>query len=356
VRRSGRPGIRIAAPLVLGWAALAAAGCAGIAGGSRPDWLDGSASAYPESTHVVGAAGGSSADAARANARAELSRVFLSRVESEVRDETRTEIRDAREASVVERLSIDTTVSTEGTFEGVRIAETWQAPDGTWHALAVVEKAEMRRSLERRIDEAARRMQGDLERASGAATALGRSKALIDALRASRERDALVARARLVGRGPDGVRPTSAELESDLESSLGGTRFQVRALEVEAGTGSVRGPLPKLREQLEERITGIGFQVVGEDRADANVWLTCRMSLEEIERGFAGHFFRWEGAWELTGAPPHGSVVLASQASGGESHTTKSVARSRALAKGSQKLSGDLEGQISRYLRERVEH
>ena len=340
--------------VILGAGALLA-GCAGT-GGGRPEWVDGPPSAYPDATHVTGTASGSTADAARANARAALSRVFLSRVESEVRDETSSEIRDSREVSAVERLSIETRVSTEGSFEGVKIAETWQSRDGTWHALAVLDKASMRRTLQARIDEATRRMRGHLDRSAAAPTALGRSKFLIESLRAGRARDALVARGRVVGRRPDDHRPTTAAVESDLESSLAGTRFEVRAVEVDAATDAEIGTLPKLRERLEERLTSMGFQTVAPGRSDANVWLTCRMSLEELDRGFKGHFFRWQGAWEVTGEPPHGSVVLASQDSGGESHTTKSVARSRALAKGAQKLATDLEAQISRYLREPAEH
>jgi hypothetical protein len=326
-------------------------------GGARPDWVDGPASAWPEAAWVTAVATGRDADSASANARAELSRIFHSRVESTLRDVTEfSNPGDGGATTLIEKLAIDTTVSTEGSFEGVRIGDTWEERAATWHAVAVLEKAAMRRSLEAPLADSATRVQGHQARADSAATALGRAKALIDAVRASRERDGLVARARVVGRPPDAFRPSTGDLERDLDAVLAGTRFAVRALEVDPATGDVSGALPALREQLEERITRIGFQVASEGRSDANVWLTCRMSLQEVPRGFEGHFFRWEGAYELTGAPPHGPVVLASQASGGESYATRSVARSRALAKGAEKLAGDLEGQISRYLRERADH
>ena len=336
-----------------------ALGCAGTFASDRPDWVDGPSTAYPETSHVTGAAAGSDIDSARNNARAELSRVFHSRVESEVRDATSATIVSdvrGRHSSVVEKLEIDTRVSTEGSFEGVRVVETWRDPSGTWHALAAIDRQAMRQSLRVELEGVEARVRGHLEQSDRAPTALGRAKALIEALRASREGDVILARARVVGHAPARFQPSTGEIERDLESVLGNARFQVRALEVDADTGRVSGSLPKLREQLEERITGIGFQVVADGQEDANVWVVCRMSLAEIPRDFEGHFFRWEGAYELTGQPPHGPVVLAAQASGGESYSTRALARTRALSKGAQKLAGDLEGQISRYLRERPDH
>jgi hypothetical protein len=352
-----------AALIALGALALACAS-EGSGSGSRPDWVDAPPSAYPRSAWVTGAATGTSAEAARANARAELSRVFRSRVESEVTDYTASETVSGPDggsrSSVVEKLSIDTKVSTEGTFEGVRVAETWRDPgSSTWHALAVVEKSAMRRIFAADLEEAGRRVEGDLARADSAPTPLGRARALLDAHRASRERDLIAARARVVGHSAGRFQPGTADIEHQLDMTLWNTRFQVEALEVDPSSGSPKGSLPKLREALEERITGIGFRVVGSGSGageEANVFLECRMSLQEVPRGFEGHFFRWEGAFELKGAQPDATVLLASQASGGESYATASIARTRALAKGAQKLAADLEGQISRYLRETSEH
>jgi hypothetical protein len=259
-------------------------------------------------------------------------------------------------SQVVEILDIQTKVISEGDFEGVAIAETWRDRGAsTYYALAVLEKEKMRAVLLSQLRGAARRVHGDLVRADSAPTYLGRGKALIDALRASAERDATVGRARIVGYPVVENLPSTAEIARDLDAVLWHTRFQVEVQEVDQGTGAPRGDLPKLREQLEQVITEMGFKVAG-DGAAPNVWLTCRMSLQEIQRGFDGHFVRWEGAWQLTGAPPHGPVVLSSKADGGESYSTASLARTRALAKGSAELSRDLERQISRYLRDAADH
>lgn len=341
------------------FAFVLALGCAGTFPGDRPDWVDGPSSAYPESRFVTGAAAGSDIDSARSNARAELSRVFRSRVESEIRDVTSaTTVTDDRgkRSGVVEKLEIDTRVSTEGSFEGARVVATWRGRSGTWHALAAIDKQLMRKSLAGELSGAMLRVNGYLEQVPASSTSLGHARALIEALRASREADSTLGRMRVLGGAPGRAPPSTGDIEGDLDAVLGGARFQVRALEVDAESGSARGVLPKLREHLEERITGMGFQVVAGDGKDANVWVTCRMSLAEIPRSFPGHFFRWEGAYELTGEPPEGPVVLSSQASGGESYSTRELARTRALTKGASRLGGDLEGQISRYLRGPSDH
>ena len=80
------------------------------------------------------------------------------------------------------------------------------------------------------------------------------------------------------------------------------------------------------------------------------------MSVQEVPRDLQGYFVRWEGSYELTGPPPAGPVILASEGSGGESYSTASLARTRALMRGSAKLARDLENQISRYLTESERH
>ncbi len=353
--------MRLAALLTCSF--LVCLACAGPGGVARPDWVTGSSAAHPDAAWVTASASGSSEGSARGNARAELSRVFHSRVESEVRDRSASTLTSSasgrKTEELVESIEVDTTVRSEGAFEGVRIAEIWRDPHGgLWHALAVVDKAELRAALAVETAEATRRVAGDLARADAAPTPLGAARALLDAVRSSRERDVLVARARVVGAPRDDGRPTRAEIERRLDTVLWGTRFQVRALEVDS-SGGTRGDLPQLREAFEKRITRIGFRIVRDgpgDGHEADLVLTARMLLEKVPREFDGHFVRWQGAYEVTGPPPGGVVVLSSQGSGGESYSTLDIARTRALTKGAQQLANDLQQQISRYLQDREDH
>jgi hypothetical protein len=332
--------------------------------GGKPDWVRGRSSEFPQHLYVTGFGVGSAPETARDSARAEIARIFRSQVESSVSSQTigtTHEVDGRARSQVIETLEIATRVAAEGDFEGLYIAETWrERSTGTYYALAVLDKEKMRKVLLAELRSAADRVHGDLVRFDSAATNLGRSKALIAAVRASGEVDAIVARARLVGRPRVIGLPGRGEIERDLDQTLWDTRFEVRAIEVDAATGAPRGELPKLREQLEEMITRIGFKVAGSGRSGIsgppNVWLTCRMSLEEVPRDLATHFVRWEGVYELTGAPPGGPVVLASESSGGASYATARLARTRALTKGSSQLARDLEQQISRYLGEPGRH
>jgi hypothetical protein len=349
---------------LLGLALGCASGSSTSRSGGQPDWVRGRSSEYPQHAYVTGSGAGSDPETARDNARAEIARIFRSQVESSVSSQTTGTTRevDGRTRSeVIETLEIATRVAAEGDFEGLYIAETWsERSTGTHYALAVLDKEKMRKVLLAELRSAADRVHGDLVRFDSAATNLGRSQALIAAVRGSGEVDAIVARARLVGRPRVVGLPGRGEIERDLNQTLFDTRFQVRAVEIDAATGTTRGELPKLREHLEEMITRIGFKVVGSGRSGRsgapNVWLTCRMSLEEVPRELSTHFVRWEGAYELTGAPPSGPVILASESSGGASYSTVRLARTRALAKGSSQLARDLEQQISRYLAEPDRH
>jgi hypothetical protein len=330
--------------------------------GSRPDWVRGQSSEFPPELYVTGAGSGSDPETARESARAEIARIFRSQVESSISSQTTGTTREQggrSRSQVIETLEIETRVSAEGDFEGIYIAEVWHdRRAGSYFALAVLEKAKMRGVLLEQLRAAADRVHGDLIRFDTAPTNLGRSKALVDAARSRGEVDAIVARARVVGRPSVTGLPGSGEIDRDLNETLWNTRFEVRAVEIDQTTGAVRGRLPKLEEQLEKAITGIGFKVVGPDgrQRRPNVWLTCRMSVEEVPRDLEGHFVRWEGSYELTGPPPHGPVILASEGSGGESYSTASLARTRALMRGSAKLARDLENQISRYLTESERH
>ena len=133
-------------------ALLLVLGCAGpgIAGG-RPDWVSGQSSVYGQELYVAGVGSGSTPEAARDSARAELARVFRSQIDSSILSETTgtiVELEGRSSSKVVEQLEIKTRISTKGDFQDVRIAETWHDRKNSTHfALAVLEKAKMRAKL-----------------------------------------------------------------------------------------------------------------------------------------------------------------------------------------------------------------
>jgi hypothetical protein len=88
-----------------------ALGCAAGGIGSRPDWVRGRSSEFPEQLYVTGLGVGSDPEAARESARAEIARVFRAQVESSVSSQTTGTTRevDGRTRSqVIETLEIAT--------------------------------------------------------------------------------------------------------------------------------------------------------------------------------------------------------------------------------------------------------
>ena len=121
---------------------------------------------------------------------------------------------------------IDTQVPSSGTFEGITIAEAWRdSATGTHYALAVLDKAKTRQVLLGQLRAAADRTHGDLVRADTAQTYLGRGQALLDAVRSSAELDAIVSRARVVGRPSVVGLPGTGEIERDSSDQRLTRRF-----------------------------------------------------------------------------------------------------------------------------------
>jgi hypothetical protein len=121
-----------------------------------PAWISGRDPAYPEAKYLLGVGLGKDLDGARANARAEIARVFQSRVEqvlTDVQTERSTSKNARRGASRGTQSSeLKTTVSTDDFMEGVKIVHTWNDRKSKQvYALAILDKAAERRTLSGKI-------------------------------------------------------------------------------------------------------------------------------------------------------------------------------------------------------------
>lgn len=146
--------MRLWIPLLFIVATLA--GCSSAP--QRPEWVDGSAeSKYPVNRYLVGTGQGDSAALARDRARADLVKVFETRIVEQSEDVSEaaqtwsggnTAVQQA-ESSIRRVL----TTSSEHAVEGIRIAEAWADDTGRHHALAVLERGPASIRLRARIDE-----------------------------------------------------------------------------------------------------------------------------------------------------------------------------------------------------------
>ena len=330
-------------------ALLCSAACA--TGRGQPDWIDGSASAYPKAQYLIGIGEGGDLDAARDRARAEIARVFEVRIEDTVVDRSELVVLTEgarRRSSIVERIAAETRTTTEAALEGVEIAETWEDP-GTQrvYALAVLDKRRAQRRLLEQVRQRTEEISRFREAAEGADGALARIRAQVSAARASREVDRLLAQARVVGPVDwvIGEEVLTATLELLVVLELARAEFAVRA----RGPGTAGdGDLPGLRQALTARLTRMGFRAADAASALAALQVDCRLALQPIERGQPSWaHYRWEGACDLADAS---GVVLSAADSGSESHPVDATARAKARVWAEQILAEAVERELQRYL------
>jgi hypothetical protein len=330
-------------------AVLAAVACASL--GGRPDWLDGTSREHPRERYLVGVGEGDDLDSAGTRARAEIARIFEVRIDDAVTD--RMEGGGPADAPDSEQVTIETRTVASGVFEGIEIAATWTDPaTRRSYALAVLDKQRAGLRLAREIAARDEEIASELRNAASAVDGLDECRALSRAARASRARDALAARARVVrtqGAPPIATGdPGSAALSRRLAAAMDDVRFVVSAHEVGLGDGRDRGDLPALRAGVSEILTGLGFRTEGDVAPSGRV--DCHLGLRAVDRGRGGWIhYRWEGACDLSGS---GTVVLTTSVSGSESHPVDATARTKALAVGGEALRSALDRDLRRYLYE----
>jgi hypothetical protein len=349
--------------VIRGGTARSVIACGGLAllacAGSGPEWLDGSAEAYPNDLYLVGVGSGPGLDAARDRARAEIARSFEVHIEDEVLDRTASTSSPEGSSSartVVEQIAIETRTTTEVELEGVRIAGLWTDPASQQaYALAVLERRSAGRAF---LDEVERRdaeAEGHLAAARVEVDSLARVRALVRAVRASQARDVFAARARVVGASANASdeRSRTAELERELLGAISDVRFAVRAREVYLPGGQYRGELAGLRSGIADRLTGMGFRVE-EGRGGAGKARTptarvhCNLGLEPVERGNPDwKHFQWDGSCEVEGSS---GVLVSAARSGSESHPNRWTARVKALERGEGALTAAVERDLRAYV------
>ncbi len=310
-----------------------------------PKWVNGSDPAYPETAYVIGVGVGNDLDGARDNARAEISRTFQARIQQTMTD-TQTEASSSvdlhrSEALGTQKSEMTTKVITDYLLEGVRIPETWFDKKKNKHyALAILDRRAARESLSNQITEKEESISTRLTQLEDATSPLAKAKALGQALKVAQERDALVARRRVVDSSPipDLANGSStAEIDGKLNQVLTKIEFGVQA---QAGKDS------RLKESVSSRVTELGFKI--SDAPDAPLILKCDLSVKPFDRGHPQwKFYHWEGSVQLLDG---GKVVASSTPSGEEGHLVESTAESKARTAGEQGEALEAQKLVSQYV------
>lgn len=315
-----------------------------------PAWVRGADPAYPDATYLKGVGVGNDLEAARSNARAEISKIFRARVE-QTASESQSESSAARgkkrgPVESAQQTEMSTRVSTDGLLEGVEIASTWFDKKAKKHyALAVLNKPKARAALGLQIAEKEETMAAVVAQGDKASSPIESARAYARALRASRERDELLPRRRVVDPAP--IPDLSGLSTADVERRLADSSSRI-LFSVEAEGGA------RLRETVTEKLTAMGFRVLESTYTRPAIEgpllsLRCKLTVEPFDRGNATwKFYRWTGSFELRDAA--GKVLASAAPSASEGHMMEETARLKTVTAGEQGLALEAQKQISQYI------
>jgi hypothetical protein len=311
-----------------------------------PAWVTGPDPKYPETKYMTGVGIGADLDGARSSARAEIARTFQARVQQTLTDQqTESSTSHGKKRSAAQgtqKSKIDTQLTTDTLLEGVAVVETYvDKKSKKTYALAVLDKIALRKTLSAQIMEKEQEISAAKARAENAATPLERAHSLSAAIEASRERDELSSRRRVVD--PASMAELSggstAELETALEKALATIPISVMA---EGPEGS------KLREAVVAQINSLGVSVSNGTTTGLSVKATLEVA--PFERGVPEWtFFQWTGTVELTDLST-GKVVASSTKDGVEGHLTVNTAKSKTIAAGETALGQEAARLLNSYL------
>lgn len=227
-------------------------------GGPEPAWAQG---ACDRQRYLCGVGRGSSREAAAAEARGELARIFeanVAAVQESFQGANRTVSEKTGEDWVeVQEVSSHSLVSSDKVVRMSEVVERWIDDAGTHHALAVIDRAHASDVLRDEIEALDRQILSDVQAADAAEEPLGRLRALRRAVEASAERSAKNADLRVLA--GDGI-PPAVPLEDVL------ARLDEVSSDLRFGL-AIEGPgADRVQACLEDALTGRGYAV---DLADA---------------------------------------------------------------------------------------
>lgn len=235
--------------------------------GDRPCWLLGPCPPYERTAYLQGVGSGPTTAEADDVARAELAKRF--RVEIEQVRESIRQLHAERgpsggsSSSRSTRIETATRSQTEALLEDVRIAERWRS-DGTYHALAVLERGPAARRMRRelsQLDETIGSLVGDAERAGSPVRAL---RVLSRAVRLAERVELKRSQLEIVASGDGAFEPSHP-----LEQLVTRRRERLLGLRLEV---VVRGFRPdRLQRAVEGALTGAGLSLAEETSPELRI-------------------------------------------------------------------------------------
>jgi hypothetical protein len=317
--------------------------------GARPDWVDGESIQYPSSSYLTGVGYDADRKSAEDKARAEIAKIFLSKVDSRTRtyqDYLQTTSSRGKSSSE-ETFSIQeiTDVSTKKVLTGVRIAQIYQqaVPEQLYYALAVLDRNQSATILSDRIRKLDRDMEMLLDMARGEADVFKKIKYLKQSIGKHALREAYDTELRIVSRSGRGISSPIhfTEIKSELDDIL------LRDFLIGVSVTGSRGD--EIQDALVQGLNQEGFSI-SEDVNAANVYIRGAVEIRPLERGTADwKYVRWRAHFDMVDRAG-GSVFGSFTRTGREGHLNLQQAEDRAVRKIRDTLTTEIAGEVRRYI------
>ncbi|MBW2311103.1 MAG: LPP20 family lipoprotein [Deltaproteobacteria bacterium] len=319
-----------------------------VSKGARPDWVDGESMQYPSSSYLTGVGYDAERKSAEDKARAEIAKIFLSKVDSRTRtyqdylQTTSTSKSGSEETFSIQEI---TDVSTEKVLSGVRIAHIYQqsSPEKLYYALAVLDRSQSATILSDRIRKLDADMEILLDMAEGEADVFKKIKYLKQSIGKHAMREAYDTELRIVSRSGRGISSPIhfTEIKSELDAIL------LRDFLIGVSVTGSRGA--EVQDALVQGLNQEGFSI-SEDVYAANVHIRGEVKISPLERGTADwKYVRWRAHFDMVDRAG-GSVFGSFTRTGREGHLNLQQAEDRAVRKIRDTLIMEIAGEVRRYI------
>lgn len=316
--------------------------------GKRPDWVDGRSKQFPPDRFLTAVGYGSERSLAEDKARAEIAKIFYSDIRSSNR--TYQEVLEntaGGESSSTENINFEeiTNVSTRKVLSGVRISQVYResGPTLQFYALAVLDRYQTEKILERKIEELDRDIQKLYAESLKQADKLSQVQYLQLCVRNHILRQAYDTELRIINPTGRGISPAVSftEIKKRLSDVL--LRDFFIALSVK-GTRAV-----EIQRALVEALNRKGFSIT-EETPRASVLARGTIDIQPIEQGASDwKFVRWKAYFDLV--DQQGGAVFGSvQKTGKAGHLNLAQAEERAIRKMRKTLAEEISADLTQYI------
>ena len=316
--------------------------------GKKPEWVDGESIQYPSSQYLTGVGFDAERTSAEDKARSEISKIFMSKIDSKTRSyEEYLQTTSRGKAKTEQAISIEeiTKVSTQKVLSGVRIAsvykETGQQP--LFYALAVLDRGQSARILTDKIHALDREIQDLVRRSETQGDMLVTVKYLTQAIEKHILREAYDAELRIVSDSGRGIYPPIhfAQITHRLESML------LRDFLIGVSVKGSRAD--EVKDALLQGLNQQGF-AISENLNRAQVLVRGTVEIKPLDRGTSEwKYVQWRTHFDMVDKKG-GAVFGSVNKTGREGHLNLPQAENRAVRKIQKALTTEIAQKMKGYI------